>query len=230
MRIKWGATASDGRGKIGGMVAENYKGTGYLRANGTQKQRPSAGTQRQRARYRKILNLWHDLTPAEREQWSRKTLPRRQSYKNLGTVDLTDFQYFLRLNLNLIIVGGILRRTPIESTINHVIVIDYGMNSTLSELKFWVLGASPVKYPSSKLRAVLLRDNQPRKMKQKMTLKEPTNIAMQPVHPNIKCTFAVKKHSFGRVVQPGQKVMWSLTFVHDSGLEETLVPPTINTE
>ena len=114
--MKFGAIVIGGRGKIGGHVASANKAGAYLRTK-TSPVNPSSGFQAGvRNRLTTISQSWRGLTQAQRNAWN-GAVSQFQKTDIFGDLkNPSGFSLFVRLNTNVILLGGTLLTTPPHAT------------------------------------------------------------------------------------------------------------------
>lgn len=112
MKIKWGALAVDGRGKIGGHVASKNRSGAYLRTKVTPVNPSTSFQSTVRNRLAALSSAWRGLTAAQRTAWNAAvgdfaTTDVFGDLKNPSGINL-----YVKLNANLEEVGVSAISTP----------------------------------------------------------------------------------------------------------------------
>lgn len=114
MKLKWGALAVDGRGKIGGQVAARNRSGAYLR-NKVTPNNPNTGFQQSaRTALAGLSSAWKNLTEAQRDAWNAAVGSWENTNVFGDNVIPTGKNLFTQLNIVRRNLGGGLLNTPPE--------------------------------------------------------------------------------------------------------------------
>jgi hypothetical protein len=106
MKLKWGALAVDGRGKIGGQVAARNRSGAYLR-NKVTPNNPNTGFQSAiRSLLSQLSAQWRKLTQEQRDAWNAAVTEWSKTNVFGDTVNPTGKNLFTQLNIVNLNLGG----------------------------------------------------------------------------------------------------------------------------
>lgn len=105
MKVKF-IHVSDARGKIGGSVASKNKFGNYFRSKTSPVNPQTTYQQAQRNEFTSWAQGWRGLTAAQQNSWNAAVEDFQKSNVFGDKVRLTGMQLYIRLNVNIALVGG----------------------------------------------------------------------------------------------------------------------------
>jgi len=105
-KIQVGGLVGEVRNKVGALIYSRNKGGAYTKAYAVPTNPNTTDQQAARFRFFTAQNAWGTITEAEREAWNRQAF-EFPIQDNLGrSIQLSGYNLFIRLNLNLSIIGA----------------------------------------------------------------------------------------------------------------------------
>lgn len=127
MKANFGAIIVDGRGKLGGHVAQKNAAGNFLRTRSIPINRQSSAQQSRRALVSELTKDWKGLTEAQRIEWNRYASSKPTQDIFGKTYVKSGMNWFVELNLNLINVGEEKDLEPGTPLVTELIFYDWGV-------------------------------------------------------------------------------------------------------
>lgn len=105
MKVNWGAFIVDGRGKLGGHVAQKNTYGSVLRTKTTPVNRRSSRQQNRRAMMAELTGSWADLTETQRSGWKNFAISNPVTDIFGNKMNLSGMNIYCQVNLNFSILG-----------------------------------------------------------------------------------------------------------------------------
>ena len=112
MKVKWGQIISEGRGKLGGLVASRNRSGSYMRTKVSPSNPQSVAQTEVRNYLTSVSQAWRGLTSAQRLAWNNAVASFKSTNIFGDGVTPSGFNLYSRLNQNLKLIGASVITTP----------------------------------------------------------------------------------------------------------------------
>lgn len=126
MKVNFGAIIVDGRGKLGGHVAQKNASGNILRTKISPVNRNTPSQQKRRTLIARLTKKWASLTDEQRGCWSHFSDLHPETDIFGKTLHISGFNIYLMVNANLVGMGGNETDDPVNATVIDIWLYEIG--------------------------------------------------------------------------------------------------------